>query len=353
MSELTRLEVLKTDRFKTIDLNAIDNNPEMSWKAKGIWVYLVSRPPNWKFYTSDLLKRSTDGKTSVRGGFKELQDLGYLLIQKIQDRKGRWVGTKWVVTEDPKKLPLPKTAVIHVDSVRDDRNAEKRDSGERAPSIYHGSNDHSQEETIFKEKSKALENSHKVTPEPQPEKPQKPKAMSSSKDNKKTDYSHKVILPYKFTSVSDCLAFPDVSFDEKCKNLIKNRANLNQREMVGLLGDILIQNASNAKDFLTAAGGIKPVYSVIGLMLNKFPLEYLLHFFERPRIPLKPKAPWDRYFWGAVKREYAYWSADEEIARSAKVKEEEAESLDELAEIMKDMRDGDTTGKMRRVGNDN
>jgi len=151
MSELMRLEVVKTNRFKTIDLNAIDNNPEMSWKAKGIWVYLVSRPPGWKFYFSDLLKRSTDGETSVRNGVKELQDRRYLLIQKIQDEKGRWVGTKWIVTEDPKQLPLPDISVMHVQLAPKTRNAENRDtdnpgSGEHGPSIYHGSKNHSQEE---------------------------------------------------------------------------------------------------------------------------------------------------------------------------------------------------------------
>ena len=165
MSDLVRLEVRKTNRFKTIDLNAIDNDPEMSWRAKGIWVYLVSRPPGWKFYFSDLLKRSTDGKTSVRNGVKELQERGYLLIQKIQDQKGRWVGAKWIVTEDPGQLPLPAEAIAHIENVpepevQDTRRPEDPDSGENDPSIYH-----SQEETSLKSKSlKEMQRKEKALP---------------------------------------------------------------------------------------------------------------------------------------------------------------------------------------------
>jgi len=48
--------------------------------------------------------------------------------------------------------------------------------------------------------------------------------------------------------------------------------------MVGLLGDLLIQNKPNAKEFLKATNGMKVVYPVIAHMLTKFPLDFLVDF---------------------------------------------------------------------------
>lgn len=106
MSELIRLEQRKTERFKTIDLTAIDSDPRLSWKAKGLHTYLMSRPPNWEFYYADLLKRASDKRGAIKSGLKELQVAGYLLIKRDKDAKGRWAGRTWIVTQDPKRLPL-------------------------------------------------------------------------------------------------------------------------------------------------------------------------------------------------------------------------------------------------------
>lgn len=53
-------------------------NEKLSWKAKGILTYLMSRPDGWEVSVADLVKRSTDGAASVRAGLKELRDAGHM-----------------------------------------------------------------------------------------------------------------------------------------------------------------------------------------------------------------------------------------------------------------------------------
>lgn len=100
----TVLRIRKTANFKTVSLTAT-NDKTLSYKAKGIHTYLISRPDGWGFNLVDLTNRSTDGKDSVMSGLQELRANGYLLINKlIIDGK---YSTEWIVTEDPSTLPLP------------------------------------------------------------------------------------------------------------------------------------------------------------------------------------------------------------------------------------------------------
>ena len=50
--------------FVMIDRRPIEN-PKLSWKAKGILAYLLSRPDNWVVRLGDLVKHSPDGAFSV------------------------------------------------------------------------------------------------------------------------------------------------------------------------------------------------------------------------------------------------------------------------------------------------
>lgn len=76
------------------------NDTRLSWKAKGILAYMLSKPDDWTFYLDELIKHSTDGKSSFKSGFNELKKYGYVRME----RKKREDGTfKWeaVVCERP------------------------------------------------------------------------------------------------------------------------------------------------------------------------------------------------------------------------------------------------------------
>ena len=76
--------VKKKENFTTIHNNLILDE-SISWKAKGILIYMLSKPAGWKYKSSEIAKNSTDGRDSVRNGLKELVENGYISRQKNSD----------------------------------------------------------------------------------------------------------------------------------------------------------------------------------------------------------------------------------------------------------------------------
>jgi hypothetical protein len=70
--------------FVMIDRTPIEN-PNLSWKAKGVLAYLISRPDNWIVQIGDLVKRSTDGVHAIRGAIKELEAAGHVHRKAVRD----------------------------------------------------------------------------------------------------------------------------------------------------------------------------------------------------------------------------------------------------------------------------
>jgi hypothetical protein len=90
----------KTTRYYAIDLRIIEEITTISWKAKGIWMYLISRPDGWRLNMADLIARSNDGEAAVRAGVKELISVGLVEVTKVRDEKGVFIGSDWIVSEE-------------------------------------------------------------------------------------------------------------------------------------------------------------------------------------------------------------------------------------------------------------
>lgn len=101
-SENTIFRVVKNkdNPYVMIDKRPIEN-PALSWKAKGLLAYLLSRPDNWIVRMGDLIKRSQDGEFATRGAAKELESAGH--IAKHQERKdgARFAEVVYTVYEQP------------------------------------------------------------------------------------------------------------------------------------------------------------------------------------------------------------------------------------------------------------
>ncbi len=65
----------------TVIPNEMLNNTELSFKAKAILCYLLSKPDKWSVYLSQLAKVSTDGYESVVSGMNELIEKKYVFRQ--------------------------------------------------------------------------------------------------------------------------------------------------------------------------------------------------------------------------------------------------------------------------------
>ena len=73
-------------RNYTVIDNTIWNDKKISWKAKGIFGFLWSRPDDWNFYVDEVVKHSKDGIRSLQSGLSELEKYGYLIPDKYNPR---------------------------------------------------------------------------------------------------------------------------------------------------------------------------------------------------------------------------------------------------------------------------
>lgn len=86
--------------FVQIDRRVFEDH-SLSWKAKGILGYLLSKPDNWKIYIADLAKKAKDGRDSVRTGLKELEERGYVQKVRMRTENGKFAGWEYQVFETP------------------------------------------------------------------------------------------------------------------------------------------------------------------------------------------------------------------------------------------------------------
>jgi hypothetical protein len=83
-------------------LNATICDKRLSYKARGLHHYLLSKPTNWRAVLADLINQSDlDGKDSVTAGLSELETLGYLRRVERPKVDGRYSGFDIYVYETP------------------------------------------------------------------------------------------------------------------------------------------------------------------------------------------------------------------------------------------------------------
>ncbi len=72
------------------------NDERLSWEARGIMGYLLSKHDDWQIRFYDLVNRGPAGEHKMRRILKELEDCGYLERHRIQDDGGKFNWTSIV-----------------------------------------------------------------------------------------------------------------------------------------------------------------------------------------------------------------------------------------------------------------
>jgi hypothetical protein len=101
--------------------NAVLNDARLTFKAKGIYSYLFSKPDGWVFYNQAILNETAEGITSFQSGIKELVKYGWLKKQQLIAKNGQFGGNEYelmtelstqenmsTVTHKKSKAPLEK-----------------------------------------------------------------------------------------------------------------------------------------------------------------------------------------------------------------------------------------------------
>ena len=95
-------------RWVTIDQRAIED-ARLSWAARGLLVYLLSKPDDWQVRVKDLQKRGDLGRDGIYKLLAVLRRFHYLRYEKNRTRDGRVRGGSYAVYEVP-YTDSPETA---------------------------------------------------------------------------------------------------------------------------------------------------------------------------------------------------------------------------------------------------
>ena len=95
----------------TVIGNEAAQDSSLSWKAKGLLVYLLSLPRDWNIRLSELARHATDGIDSTRKAMDELLNAGYIQrgarIRKPDGKLGDYVYLVTGVRDDLPELEKP------------------------------------------------------------------------------------------------------------------------------------------------------------------------------------------------------------------------------------------------------
>lgn len=90
--------------FVQVDKHVLEND-NLSFTAKGLMAYILSKPDDWTIRKVDLIKRSKDGKTKIETALLELMANGYLNWYQIREEDGTMGDWVYDVYERPEFNP--------------------------------------------------------------------------------------------------------------------------------------------------------------------------------------------------------------------------------------------------------
>jgi hypothetical protein len=99
------IRAARKNQFYVLPTTTIEDN-RLSWEARGMLVYLLSKPDHWEVRIEDLLARTRNclgrrsGRDKVYGILKELQMAGYV-VRRYDRLGGAFQGMSYEVAETP------------------------------------------------------------------------------------------------------------------------------------------------------------------------------------------------------------------------------------------------------------
>lgn len=75
---------MKETQRKFVLYDVVMKDITLTLKAKMMIIYMASKPPGSLFSTADFLDKSVDGNSSIKTGFYELEDTGYIIKSTIK-----------------------------------------------------------------------------------------------------------------------------------------------------------------------------------------------------------------------------------------------------------------------------
>lgn len=129
---MSTIRVADRRRWVAIANEAV-NDDRLSFRARGVLVWLLSKPDGWTFTRQSIAEHGKEGESAIRAVLVELRDAGYIVRQKTRRADGRIV-TETVLYEVPPDAP-------EVGNQPPDRRLENRPPVNQPPVVSTESND--------------------------------------------------------------------------------------------------------------------------------------------------------------------------------------------------------------------
>lgn len=101
------IRVDKRSNYTVVD-NTFIRDMNLSMKAKGLMLLMLSLPPEWDYSVAGLSAICKEGMTAIRGALKELEECGYLRRERRNSEKGYFVY-EYILSE----IPQPHNGNLH------------------------------------------------------------------------------------------------------------------------------------------------------------------------------------------------------------------------------------------------
>ena len=95
----TILRLQKTEKYFKV-ANAVFNDRSLSWEARGLMGYLLSKPDDWQVRMHDLVRNGPAGQHKISRMLRELEVAGYIRRRRFRRKDGTF---EWfvLILEDP------------------------------------------------------------------------------------------------------------------------------------------------------------------------------------------------------------------------------------------------------------
>lgn len=104
--------------------NELVNDIRISLKAKGLYLYLFSKPNNWQFYQKNIIRKLKESRKAFDNAVKELENFGWLERIRKKGNDGRFLNYDYYLKTSVQKDALDKSTSVPFTAV-DNSNVEK------------------------------------------------------------------------------------------------------------------------------------------------------------------------------------------------------------------------------------
>lgn len=90
--------------------NSLLYDPDISFKAKGLWAYMSAKPDGWNFSADRIAMETKEERKAILSGLKELSGAGYITAKKLKDGRIEYT-LHWEVVRTSVPEPEPTASV--------------------------------------------------------------------------------------------------------------------------------------------------------------------------------------------------------------------------------------------------